>query len=141
MKNRRVFVFTLVCILALCGCNPSDPPQDAELSTAQNQYALPPSLLTCYTAQQPYYLNPDLEISQEQAEFMLTVWNDSSWDDGAKEAVYDYVFRGDRLEIRYCYDEGIFYDTVNSRHVVLSSGLKKQVNNIIDKFIVLPNVD
>ena len=72
---------------------------------------------------------------------MLTVWNESSWVNGTKEAAYDYVFRGENVEIQYCYDEGIFNDTVNRRHIVLSSKLKKQVNQTVDKFIVLPYVD
>ena len=69
------------------------------------------------------------------------VWNDSSWDDGVKEAAYNYVFRGDNVEIQYCYDEGIFNDVVNNRHIVLSPNVKKQVNQAVDKFIVLPYVD
>ena len=107
----------------------------------KNNYTLPASLLTCYTAEQPYYPNPDLEISQEQAEYIIMVWNDSSWDDGVKEAAYNYVFRGDNVEIQYCYDEGIFNDVVNNRHIVLSPNVKKQVNQTVDKFIVLPYVD
>ena len=137
VKKLTAFVLALVCILIFGGCNPQNP----EIGTTQNIYTLPASLLTCCTAEHPDYQKPDLEISQEQAEFMLTVWNESSWVDGTKEAAYVYVFRGENVEIQYCYEEGIFNDTINSRHIVLSSSLRKQVNNTIDKFIVLPYVD
>jgi hypothetical protein len=125
----------------LGGCHSYDNQLDTKISTTQNNYTLPASLLTCYTAEQPYYPNPDLEISQEQAKYIIMVWNDSSWDDGVKEAAYNYVFRGDNVEIQYCYDEGIFNDVVNNRHIVLSPNVKKQVNQTVDKFIVLPYVD
>ena len=141
MKKLIALVLALVCVLALVGCKSQNSPQDEESSNAQHKYILPASQLTCYTAEQPHYLNPDLEISQEQAEFILMVWNDSSWDNGIKEASCNYVFRGDNIEIQYCYDDGIFIDTINGCHVVLSSKLKKQVNQTIDKFIVLPYVD
>ena len=141
MRKLIAFVLTLVCILIFDGCSPYDNQRDAEISTTQNDYILPASLLTCYTADQPHYLNPDLEISQEQAEYMITVWNDSSWNDGIKEAVCDYIFRSENIEIQYCYDEGIFNDVLNNRHIILSSHIKKKVNQTIDKFIVLPYVD
>ena len=141
MKKSIALLFVFACVLVFVGCKSHDKQQDVESSNTQHNYILPASQLTCYTAEQPYYLNPDLEISQEQAEFILMVWNDSSWDNGIKEASCNYVFRGDNIEIQYCYDDGIFIDTINGCHVVLSSKLKKQVNQTIDKFIVLPYVD
>jgi len=141
MRKLIALVLALICILTFDGCSPYDDQQDAEVSTTQNNYILPASLLTCYTAEQPYYLNADLEISQEQAEYIIMVWNDRSWDDGIKEVAYNYVFRGDNVEIQYCYDQGIFNDVLNNRHIVLSSNVKKRVNQTVDKFIVLPYVD
>lgn len=141
MKKLIALLFVFACVIVFSGCESHDSPHDVESNNAQHKYILPASQLTCYTAEQPHYLNPDLEISQEQAEFILMVWNDSSWDKGIKKASYNYVFRGDNIEIQYCYDEGIFIDTINGCYVVLSSKLKKQVNQTIDKFIVLPYVD
>ena len=141
MKKLIALLLVFACVLVFSGCESHDKPQDIESSNAQHKYILPASQLTCYTANHPHYQNPDLEISLEQAEFILMVWNDSSWVNGTKEASYNYVFRGDNIEINYCYDDGIFVDTINGCYVELSVKIKKQVNQTIDKFIVLPYVD
>ena len=106
-----------------------------------NEYTISPSLLTCFTAKKQSWANPDLEMSQEQAEFIIGVWNDSEWENDITKTAYDFVFRGENIEIRYCYDEGIFNDVINNKHVVLPNEIREQVNKTVDKFIVLPIVD
>lgn len=99
------------------------------------------SMLTCYTADHPSYANPDLQMSKDQAQFIIQVWNDSVWEDDVSKTAYDFVFHcGDR-EVRYCYDAGIFNDWTNNKHMVLSSDMREQVNATINKFTVLPYVD
>ena len=135
MKKLTAVVLVLVWILVLCGCNSQENP------AVSDECTISPSLLTCYSAQQPSLKNPDLEISQEQAEFIIGVWNDSAWENDITKTVYDYVFRGDNIEVRYCYDEGIFNDVINNKHVILSEDIREQVNKVVDKFIVLPIID
>lgn len=99
------------------------------------------SMLTCYTADHPNYANPDLQMSKEQAEFIIKVWNDSTWEYDVSKTAYDFVFRCGDWEVRYCYDEGIFNDWTNMKHIVLSPDQKAQVNKVIDNFVVLPIID
>ena len=135
MKKLITLVLAIGCVLALFGCNSQE---NSNVSDENNNEA---SSLTCYSAQQPSLKNPDLEISQEQADFIIGVWNDSAWENDITKTVYDYVFRGDNIEVRYCYDEGIFNDVINNKHVILSEDIREQVNKVVDKFIVLPIID
>ena len=97
--------------------------------------------LTCFTAEQPSWSSPDLEISAQQANSIIGIWNRNVWENGVTETEYDFVFRGENLEIRYSYDKGIFNDIINNKHVILSEQMRLQVNEIIDEFVVLPIVD
>ena len=135
MKKLTAVVLVLVWLLVLCGCNSQE---NSNVSDENNNEA---SFLTCYTAQQSSWANPDLQISQEQAEFIIGVWNDSAWENDITKTEYDYVFRGDNIEVRYCYGEGIFNDVINNKHVILSEDIREQVNKVVDKFIVLPIID
>ena len=135
MKKLITLVLSLVCIVSFSACNSQEVPATSD------EYAISPSLLTCYTAQQPSWANPDLQISQEQAEFIIGIWNNSVWENDITETEYDYVFRGENIEVRYCYGEGIFNDTINNKHVILSEDIREQVNKVVDKFIVLPIID
>ena len=135
MKKLITLVLAIGCVLALWGCN------SQENSNVSNENNNESSSLTCYTAQHPSWANPDLQISQEQAEFIIDIWNNSVWENGITETEYDYVFHGDNIEVRYCYCEGIFNDVVNNKHVIFSHRICKQVNKVVDKFIVLPTPD
>ena len=135
MKKLITLVLAIGCVLALFGCNSQE---NSNVSDENNNEA---SSLTCYTAQQPSWANPDLQISQEQAEFIIGVWNNSVWENDITETEYDYVFRGENIEVRYCYGEGIFNDAINNKHVILSEDIREQVNKVVDKFIVLPIID
>ncbi len=99
------------------------------------------NLLTCSTANNSAWASPDLEITKVQAEFILDVWEVGMWENDIAEAEYDYVFRDGNVEVRYSYDDGIFNDVTNNKHLILSSSLKAEVNKIVDRFIVLPVVD
>ncbi len=97
------------------------------------------SLLACYT--HGYSWIPTLEMSKEQAEFIIEIWNESAWKNDVTEIEYDYVFRDENIIVKYLYDEGIFNDVTNNKHVVLSNEIREQVNNTIDHFLVVPIID
>ena len=135
MKKLIALISAIGCVLAFVGCN---SPKKFNVPNENNNESLP---LTCYTAQQQSWANPDLQITTEQAEFIIDVWNNSVWENSITKTVYDYVFRGDNIEVRYCYDEGIFDDVINNKHVILSEDIREQVNKTVDKFIVLPTIN
>ena len=135
MKKLVALVLSFICTVVFMGCNL----QDTSETSGENNISYSP--LICYTATQPSWAKPDLELSQEQAEFIIEVWSNSDWENDITKTEYDYVFRGDNVEVRYCYDEGIFNDVINNKHVVLSDDVREQVNKTVDKFIVLPVID
>ena len=135
MKKLITLVLSLVCIVSFSACNSQEVPATSD------EHAISPSLLTCFTAEQSSWAKPDLEISKEQAEFIIGIWNDSEWENDITKTAHDYVFRGDNIEVRYCYDEGIFNDVINNKHVILSDDIREQVNKTVDKFVVLPIID
>jgi hypothetical protein len=126
MKKLIAFVLALICILLFSGCN---------------SYDIDPAFLTCFTAKKASLEKPDLQMTQEQAAFIIGVWNDSDWKFSITKTMYDYVFRGENIEMRYCYDEGIFNDVINNRHVFLSDEIREQVNKTIDEFAALSVTD
>lgn len=144
MKKLMALMLALGCMFAFVGCRPDDALQgtkeDASPSTSAEIEAQASSL-TCKRETTPYRVGENLQMSKDQAEFIIQVWNDSTWEYDVSKTAYDFVFRcGDR-EVRYCYDEGIFNDWTNMKHIVLSPDQKAQVNKVIDNFIVLPIID
>ena len=118
MKRLLALVLSLLFTITLFGCNSQD-------SNTDN--------LKCFTSYN-YHKDsmPDLEMSQEQMEYIINIWNSSSWENDITKTLYNYVFIGDNIEIRYCYNEGIFNDVINNRHIVLSDEAKMLVNEVID---------
>ena len=117
MKRLLALVLSLLFTITLFGCNSQD-------SNTDN--------LKCFTSYNYREDSmPDLEMSQEQMEYIINIWNSSSWENDITKTLYNYVFIGDNIEIRYCYNEGIFNDVINNRHIVLSDEAKMLVNEVI----------
>ena len=140
MKKMVAFLFGLICIFVFIGCNTQEKIQGSDTTTEHSTTSntiIPSTLLTCYMGGHVSGSTSNLIMSQEQAEFIMAVWNDALWEPDITKTVYGYVFRGDNIEVRYCYDKGLFNDVINNRHVFLTQDVKEQVNQEIDKFVIM----
>jgi len=99
----------------------------------------PDPILTCSTS--GWNGTPDLQMSDEQIEAIIAVFENGEWQEGEVDidASYKFIYLG--AKIFYSYDGGIFSDVTNGRYLVLSDEKKAEVNNNIDWFISLPIID
>lgn len=94
-------------------------------------------LLKCRTADE----SRSFEIAEDRAKFIIGVWENSEWETDITKTEYDYVFYGNGMAVRYSCDAGIFNDVTNNRHLVLSEGMRAEVNKRIDKFIEITPIE
>ena len=69
------------------------------------------------------------ELSDEQKEYLLSVWRESEWFDGMTKSHFDFEFEYDGLKIKYCRDHGSFYDERILRRYVVRGR-----NNLLGRF-------
>ena len=135
---------TLAFILIFClvGCNTERSIEDTNISSTEN--VVDNDVLkvwATYGFVRPRPKNPNLEISREQSDTIKDIWQRCEWRDDVTKTVYDYIFVDGEREVRYSYDEGIFNDVTNMKNAVLSDEMRTEVNNVVDKLIVLPIID
>lgn len=71
------------------------------------------------------------ELSDEQKEYLLSVWRESEWVDGITKCIFDFEFEYDGLKIKYCRDTGAFYDEKKDRCLLVTKEQCEYINSNI----------
>ena len=137
------FALAFLLVFCLAGCTHDDTPCLYPDLQSRPDVIIDDTLKVWATFGfvRPRSKNPNLEISREQSDTIKAVWERCEWTDDVTETVYDYIFVDGEREVRYSYDEGIFNDVTNMKCAVLSDEMCTEVNNVIDRLIVLPIID
>ena len=70
-------------------------------------------------------------LSEEETEYLLSVWNDSEWSKGLFKLSPSYVFKFNGKEIAYSPDPAAFLDYKNKRSLSLTIAQREYINTFI----------
>ena len=73
----------------------------------------------------------ETELSNEDMNYMLSLWKSAQWKAGRTKTLSEYVF-DIGIEIRYA-ESGVFNDWTNDRYVMLNEEQTKAVNSLIER--------
>ncbi len=73
----------------------------------------------------------DNELSLEDAEYLISLWNDAEWSDGMLKFRYPLGFEFDDTVIEYAPDVYVFYDRENDRSFEVPKEHYERIESII----------
>ena len=76
--------------------------------------------------------NTEFELSADEIETLVSIWNNANWEPDITKTGYDYVFEFSETELRYSSDVGIFNDPDNNRHLELTEEERMQINSFLE---------
>lgn len=72
------------------------------------------------------------ELSAEEVETIVSIWNDGDWEPQITKTAYDYLFEFSGNRIRYVSELGLFNDPENSRHLYVTEEERALINSFLE---------
>ncbi len=109
---KTILIFTLVFVLTSCGEHKGGAPKTSkEIDYTKNDKIE----LTC-----EYYPEYFVVLSDEQKEYVISLWQEGQWEPGEYKTHRPYRFKAGELIFTYDLDTGEFYDEKNDRTLFVS---------------------
>lgn len=70
-------------------------------------------------------------LSNEQAEYMNLMWENSEWLSGVTKTLCSFRFESNGVIIRYSSEAGVFIDDTNERHIIVSKEQRDYINSFV----------
>ena len=126
------FMLLLIMLFQCVGCDTDGRTDD---NSEQNGSVNKPVTVE-YTAEKmllKYTLGEkeETELSNEDMNYMLSLWKSAQWKAGRTKTLSEYVF-DIGIEIRYA-ESGVFNDWTNDRYIMLNEEQTKAVNSLIER--------
>ena len=113
MKRIFISILILLVILGLTGC-------------ALKIYKLPQEGF-CYTT----YEREEIELSQEEQEYIIDLLNDGKWYSGIAKCDSDVNFYPNGFKLGYCAESGVFNDFTLKRSLSISDDARDKINEYL----------
>ena len=113
MKRIFISILILLVILGLTGC-------------ALKIYKLPQEGF-CYTT----YEREEIELSQEEQEYIIDLLNDGKWYSGIAKCDSDVNFYPNGFKLGYCAESGVFNDFTLKRSLSISDEARDIINEYL----------
>ena len=113
MKRIFISILILLVILGLTGC-------------ALKIYKLPQEGF-CYTT----YEREEIELSQEEQEYIIDLLNDGKWYSGIAKCDSDVNFYPNGFKLGYCAESGVFNDFTLKRSLSISDDARDIINEYL----------
>jgi hypothetical protein len=75
----------------------------------------------------------EMVLSDKQAEYILSIWDNNEWSNGTTKTICDYHFKFDEKLIKYSPEGGVFNDLENNRCLILSEEVCDSINSIVSE--------
>jgi hypothetical protein len=76
--------------------------------------------------------NTEFQLSADEIETLVSIWNNANWEPDITKTGYDYVFEFSETELRYSSEVGIFNDPDNNRHLELTEEERIWINSFLE---------
>lgn len=113
MKRIFISILILLVILGLTGC-------------ALKIYKLPQEGF-CYTT----YEREEIELSQEEQEYIIDLLNDGKWYSGIAKCDSDVNFYPNGFKLGYCAESGVFNDFTLKRSLSIPDDARDIINEYL----------
>lgn len=123
LRKYMSVVLSMVALLQCIGC-----------TTMSSDFQYKATDIALYS---PVEHNAVVQLTDEDIEYLLSLWNDAQWEPDITKTMYDYVFEFGTT-IRYSSDYGLFNDVGNQRHFVVSENQRNQINALIHSALNKP---
>ena len=107
-----LLMFAMVFVLASCGGpKNSSPPTIKEIDFTK---------ITKIDKIELTYSSQIRPLTDEQMEYVISLWREGEWKPSQWKISPDYVFKAGDLLLKYDLSNGIFVDSTNDRHLIIS---------------------
>ena len=113
--KKFIFFLTLLFIFGLYGCNEANRLQYAssEIQISHKESDM------------------QIKLTAEDTQTILSLLNDGDWEYDITKTYCDYIFEISNNSINYSSEVGLFQDTVNRRHLILSDEQKNYIDSLL----------
>ena len=124
MMKRILLLVLFLSLFVFSGCNTDSSSIEHTSQDADN---------TVTAIKLVYKPRPETEVvlSNEQAEYMLSIWNSNGWEDDITKTACEYHFKFNEKVIRYSPEAGVFNDWENYRHMVVPKEVRDRINAFV----------
>ena len=132
MKKFLSFALTLclcLCSVVLISCNGKGSKIEETESIAESTLT---AKLICVKNKET---NEEVQLSDSDNNIVMSIWNNTDWDDDVTKTLYDYLFIVDETTTIYYVSEfGLFNDWKNGRHCFVTDEQRTIIDNIIQQY-------
>lgn len=123
--KKIIYLLSLLLVLSFIGC--SEEPQNVKYESA----SITVSYVSFGASGSKY--GSEKAFSNEGVSDILTILNNSKWDESLCKCGYEYALFLDGMTLFYSYDLGIINDYDNDQNLTLSDEEKTYINSLIDE--------
>lgn len=122
-------VILVSTVLTMVGCYAPDERLSAESAvTTETQYD-PTNVKVRHVSVES---ETEFELSTEEIETIVAIWNNGAWEPQITKTAYDYLFEFSGTGLRYVSEIGLFNDPDNHRHLYVTEEQRILINSFLD---------